>query len=105
MLPAVAPSGLNPILACRHHWLIEVPDGPTSDARCKLCGATRQFRNHAYGLDRPLGIAARTFVKRVKREEAIVTGIIKQLGGGMVAKRADVPYEPPIEYRDDGSER
>lgn len=90
---------------CRHHWLIEAPDGPTSDGRCKLCGATRQFRNHAYSLDRPLGIAERTFVKRAKREEAIVTGIIKQLGGGRIAARDDALYEPPIAYGDDGSER
>ncbi len=76
-----------------------------SDAHCTLCGAKRQFRNHSYDLDRPLGIAERTFVKRAKREEAIVTGIIKQLGGGRIAARADEPYEPPIVYSDDGSER
>lgn len=29
---------------CRHHWLIEPPDGPTSEGVCKLCGARREFR-------------------------------------------------------------
>lgn len=30
-------------LACRHHWLIESPDGPACGGVCKLCGAERQF--------------------------------------------------------------
>ena len=31
--------------ACSHHWLIESPSGPTSIGACKLCGASREFRN------------------------------------------------------------
>lgn len=31
--------------ACRHHWLIETPDGPTSEGRCKRCGQRRSFLN------------------------------------------------------------
>jgi hypothetical protein len=30
---------------CRHHWLIESPQGPTSMGICKLCGAQREFSN------------------------------------------------------------
>ena len=30
---------------CTHHWLIESPNGPTSEGICKRCGATRTFRN------------------------------------------------------------
>ena len=31
---------------CVHHWVIEMPQGPTSEGRCKLCGAERaDFRN------------------------------------------------------------
>lgn len=33
------------VTACRHHWLIESPHGPTSLGRCKLCGAQKEFRN------------------------------------------------------------
>ena len=32
---------------CRHHWLIESPQGPTSMGICKLCGARKEFRNSA----------------------------------------------------------
>lgn len=32
---------------CRHHWLIESPQGALSSGRCKLCGEERQFRNSA----------------------------------------------------------
>ena len=32
---------------CRHHWLIESPQGPTSMGMCKLCGAQREFSNSA----------------------------------------------------------
>jgi hypothetical protein len=30
---------------CRHHWLIESPQGPTSIGMCKLCGARKEFSN------------------------------------------------------------
>ena len=33
---------------CPHHWLIESPDGETSEGVCKLCGATRRFANYSY---------------------------------------------------------
>ena len=32
---------------CRHHWLIEAPQGATSMGRCKVCGEVREFRNSA----------------------------------------------------------
>ncbi len=32
---------------CRHHWLIESPQGPISMGICKLCGARKEFRNSA----------------------------------------------------------
>ena len=34
-----------------HYWLVERPNGPTSEATCKLCGATRTFRNSFRELD------------------------------------------------------
>lgn len=30
---------------CRHYWIIESPNGPTSRGVCKLCGAEKEFRN------------------------------------------------------------
>jgi len=30
---------------CKHHWLIESANGPTSHARCKTCRAEREFYN------------------------------------------------------------
>ena len=42
---------------CRHHWLIESPEGPISVGICKLCGAQREFRNSVVDLlweDEPL---------------------------------------------------
>lgn len=30
---------------CRHHWLIEPPNGPTSKGVCKLCGEVKVFDN------------------------------------------------------------
>ena len=32
---------------CRHHWLIDSPQGPTSIGMCKLCGARKEFSNSA----------------------------------------------------------
>ena len=30
---------------CTHHWIIKRPDGPTSEGRCKRCGAKKAFAN------------------------------------------------------------
>ena len=30
---------------CRHHWVIDTPNGALSDGRCKRCGQEREFRN------------------------------------------------------------
>lgn len=34
---------------CRHHWIIETPNGPFSRGVCKLCGEERDFENLYYG--------------------------------------------------------
>jgi hypothetical protein len=31
--------------ACKHHWVIEPPDGPTSKGVCKVCGEVKVFDN------------------------------------------------------------
>ena len=33
--------------SCRHHWLIDTPNGATSRGVCKRCGAARRFPNAA----------------------------------------------------------
>jgi hypothetical protein len=30
---------------CRHHWVIDTPNGALSGGRCKRCGETKAFRN------------------------------------------------------------
>lgn len=35
----------GPIADCRHHWVIDTPNGSVSGGRCKRCGVTREFRN------------------------------------------------------------
>ena len=30
---------------CRHYWIIESPNGPTSRSVCKLCGVEKEFHN------------------------------------------------------------
>lgn len=35
--------------SCAHHWQIDTPNGETSDACCKTCGATRSFANYSPG--------------------------------------------------------
>jgi hypothetical protein len=32
---------------CRHHWIIESPQGATSWGVCKLCGVKKEFPNSA----------------------------------------------------------
>lgn len=38
--------GMVIVVTCVHHWLIDPPEGPTSPARCQLCGAVREFQNY-----------------------------------------------------------
>jgi len=32
---------------CRHHWVIDTPNGALSSGRCKRCGLDKEFRNSA----------------------------------------------------------
>ena len=32
--------------SCRHHWVIEMPNGPVSHGQCKVCGEERDFYNN-----------------------------------------------------------
>lgn len=34
---------------CKHHWVIESPNGPTSIGKCKICGDSSEFRNSIQG--------------------------------------------------------
>jgi hypothetical protein len=40
--------GLSPM--CRHHWVIETPNGALSTGRCKRCGVGKEFRNSSEDL-------------------------------------------------------
>lgn len=38
-----ANDALSPV--CRHHWVIETPNGSLSSGFCKRCGIQKEFRN------------------------------------------------------------
>ncbi len=38
---------LDQVVACTHHWIIETPEGPVSEGRCRICGEEREFANSA----------------------------------------------------------
>tara|TARA_B100000949_G_C14188929_1_gene410865 strand:- start:654 stop:878 length:225 start_codon:yes stop_codon:yes gene_type:complete len=48
-----------PIIPCKknksHEWVIEAPNGPASNGKCDVCGATSEFSNYvetsAWGYD------------------------------------------------------
>ncbi len=42
--PANQPK-LDEVVACPHHWIIETPEGPVSQGRCRLCGEVKEFSN------------------------------------------------------------
>ena len=33
-------------LECVHYWVIDVPSGPVSKGRCRLCGESAEFSNY-----------------------------------------------------------
>lgn len=46
---ATAASGVSTV-ACRHHWVIDTPNGAVSGGRCKRCGIDKDFRNSSEDL-------------------------------------------------------
>lgn len=64
---------------CRHHWLIETPQGATSRGVCKLCGQEKEFRNSFDGIwDREPGPEAGhvrvSTVKQIARDDGASWG-------------------------------
>ncbi len=45
---ALEATGLSAI--CRHHWVIDTPNGATSSGHCKRCNASKDFRNSSEDL-------------------------------------------------------
>jgi hypothetical protein len=35
---------------CRHHWVIDTPNGAVSGGHCKRCGESKAFRNSSEDL-------------------------------------------------------
>lgn len=54
---------------CRHHWIIETPNGATSRGLCKRCGTSKRFPNAA---DDALGDASRAVLGRWARSRSAV---------------------------------
>ncbi len=42
---ATHPENVSESTECKHHWLIESPNGVESRGICKACGATKSFSN------------------------------------------------------------
>jgi len=45
-----APEKTNTSATCRHHWVIDTPNGAVSGGKCKRCGVDKQFRNSSEDL-------------------------------------------------------
>lgn len=54
---------------CTHFWMIDKPNGPTSQGRCTLCGETSEFKNSmpGSGWDRESPQAKRA--RQLRRQE------------------------------------
>ena len=44
----------QPVSSCRHHWIIETANGPTSYGVCRNCQESKLFHNSIVDLDRDL---------------------------------------------------
>ena len=44
----------QPVSTCRHHWIIETANGPTSRGVCQNCQESKLFNNSIVDLDRDL---------------------------------------------------
>ncbi len=43
---AELPMAHKALEGCCHYWVVGFPDGPSSDAKCMLCGEEREFSNY-----------------------------------------------------------
>ena len=50
MTEARTAQGTGATAMCRHHWVIDTPNGAVSGGRCKRCGVIREFRNSSEDL-------------------------------------------------------
>lgn len=50
MTEANAPEAAGATAICRHHWVIDTPNGAVSGGHCKRCGVDREFRNSSEDL-------------------------------------------------------
>lgn len=50
MTQANALEKTNTSAICRHHWVIDTPNGAVSGGKCKRCGVDKQFRNSSEDL-------------------------------------------------------
>ena len=55
----ISQANLHPIEECVHFWLIETPNGPTSQGTCKQCGKVQLFRNSVSSSTWNRGVARR----------------------------------------------
>lgn len=44
---AAAQSDVSSDDGCAHHWMIDTPNGESSDGHCKRCGKSRAFLNYS----------------------------------------------------------
>ena len=55
-LGAGAGTDVLEVPGCQHQWIIDSPNGPSSNGVCRLCGEEKQFLNYiegsAWGYDR-----------------------------------------------------
>lgn len=55
----ISQANLPPDEECVHFWLIETPNGPTSQGTCKQCGKIQLFRNSVASSTWNRGVARR----------------------------------------------
>lgn len=60
-------------VVCRHHWLIQAADGPTSIGVCRICGETKDFKNY-------IETATWGDTRLINRQEPVPSGVIVTSG-------------------------
>jgi len=61
-----------------HQWVIEPPNGPTSQGKCRICGESRSFRN---SLDITYWDTQRHGASAAERRKLAAAGAAKKAAG------------------------
>lgn len=75
---------------CKHRWIIDKPDGPSSKGVCGQCGGEKQFPNYIEGSSWGYDVS----VKKLSKNSKSPASIMAQKNAGMDEQNQHILPQP-----------